>query len=255
MRLKRRDFIKVSGAGALAGLVNFETGTQPHPGRKIKAIAFDAFPIFDPRSIFALTEELFPGKGTELNNRWRMRQFEYTWLRSLSNNYEDFWKVTESALTFAARALKLELTAEKRDRLMESYLKIQAYQDVLPALKTLKERGVKLGFLSNFTSSMLAAGIKNSGLESYFEQVLSTDRVKTYKPSPRAYQMGIDAFCLKKEEIVFAAFAGWDAAGAKWFGYDVFWVNRFNAPREELGVQSDGEGTSLNELVDFVQKY
>jgi len=82
--------------------------------------------------------------------------------------------------------------------------------------------------------------------------VLSTDRVKAYKPDPRAYQMGLDAFGLKPDQILFAAFAGWDAAGAKSFGYPTFWVNRQNQPGEELGVTLDAIGGNLNDLVSFV---
>jgi 2-haloacid dehalogenase len=63
--------------------------------------------------------------------------------------------------------------------------------------------------------------------------------------------MGVDAFKLKKEEIAFAAFAGWDAAGAKWFGYPTFWVNRLNAPVEELGAMPDGIGSGLGDLAKF----
>ena len=54
--------------------------------------------------------------------------------------------------------------------------------------------GIRIAFLSNITQKMLEAGIHNSGLEGVFEHVLSTDRVKVYKPDPRAYQMGVDAF-------------------------------------------------------------
>jgi len=65
--------------------------------------------------------------------------------------------------------------------------------------------------------------------------------------------MGIDAFKLAKEEILFAAFAGWDAAGAKWFGYPTFWVNRMNAPVEELDAAPDGIGSGMADLVKFVR--
>jgi 2-haloacid dehalogenase len=64
--------------------------------------------------------------------------------------------------------------------------------------------------------------------------------------------MGVDAFKLKKEEIAFAAFAGWDAAGARWFGYPTFWVNRSNAAVEELGAAPDGIGSGLGDLAKFV---
>ncbi|HSE36404.1 MAG TPA: HAD-IA family hydrolase [Blastocatellia bacterium] len=107
--------------------------------------------------------------------------------------------------------------------------------------------------MSNMTKNMLDAGIKNAGLDDIFEQVLSTDQIRTHKPDPRAYQMAIDRFKLKREEILFAAFAGWDVAGAKWFGYPTFWVNRLSVPAEELGVSPDAIGRDLTDLVDFVK--
>jgi 2-haloacid dehalogenase len=219
---------------------------------KIKAIAFDAFPIFDPRPVSALAEQLFPGNGAELTNAWRTRQFEYQWLRALSGNFADFRQATEESLIFAAELLKLDLTPEKQKALMDAYLELKAYPDVLSALKTLKSLGIRLAFLSNATPKILESGVKNSGLGGFFEYVISTDAIKTYKPDPRAYQMAIDAFGLKKEEILFVAFAGWDAAGAKSFGYTTFWVNRLNLPGERLGVSPDAVGKNLNDLVDFV---
>ena len=64
--------------------------------------------------------------------------------------------------------------------------------------------------------------------------------------------MGVDAFRLRRREILFAAFAGWDAAGAKAFGYPTFWVNRQKQPAEELGVVADASGENLDDLVRFV---
>jgi 2-haloacid dehalogenase len=231
--------------------------TSGHPTRaatpaKIRAVAFDGFPIIDPRPVFAMAEEIFPGKGLELGNAWRTRQFEYSWLRTMAGNYADFWRVTEDALVFAARMLKIELSAEQRDRLMQCYLQLKAWPDVVPALQQLKDAGIRMAFLSNLTNAMLDAVVRNSALEGFFEDHLSTDRVRAFKPDPRAYQMGVDAFRLDKEAIAFAAFAGWDAAGAKWFGYPTFWVNRANAPTEELGVVSDAVGAGLGDLVKFV---
>jgi 2-haloacid dehalogenase len=65
--------------------------------------------------------------------------------------------------------------------------------------------------------------------------------------------MAIDAFGLRKEEIAFPAFSGWDATGTKWFGYSTFWVNRAQAVLEELGAIPDGVGKDLNDLTAFVQ--
>jgi 2-haloacid dehalogenase len=98
---------------------------------------------------------------------------------------------------------------------------------------------------------MLDGSIKASGLNDVFEHVISTDQVRTYKPGPQAYQLGVSAFGLPKEQILFVAFAGWDAAGAKMFGYPTFWVNRLGLPPEELGTMADSEGSTLHELLTF----
>ena len=111
---------------------------------------------------------------------------------------------------------------------------------------------MRLAFLSNFTRDMLDQCIKSAGLDGLFEHVLSTDQAKTYKPDPRAYQLAIDALKLKRDQILFVAFAGWDAAGGKWFGYPTYWVNRLKLPMEELHTRPDGSGESLSDLVQYM---
>lgn len=253
MRLSRRDFLSLAAGGATTGALFRTSFAEATMGSKIKALAFDAFPIFDPRPIFALAEQLFPGKGAELSNIWRIRQFEYQWLRALSGRYVDFWQATDDALVFSANLLKLELPKEKRKQLMDAYLRLTAWPDVAPALRSLKATGIRLAILSNATPKILESGIRNSELDGLFEHVLSTDSLRTYKPEARAYQMAMDAFGLRPEEIGFVAFAGWDVAGAKWFGYPTFWVNRLNVPIEELGVLPEATSATLAELLPLLQ--
>jgi 2-haloacid dehalogenase len=252
MSLNRRQFLNLTASGVATSLL-VGPSTRADTSSTIRAIAFDAFTIFDARPITSLAEELFPGRGTELSNLWRTRQFEYTWLRTLYGRYADFWQVTQDSLEFAAKMLKLELTDERTQRLMNSYLQLKPFPDVSPALQALKDAGLRLAFLANLTPRMLEAAIASSKLEGIFEYKLSTDVVRAYKPDARAYQMAIHAFNLPREEILFAAFGGWDAAGARNFGYTTFWVNRLNLPVEQLDVAPDGIGATLTALVDFVK--
>jgi len=204
--LGRRRVLQFTIAAALAA-------APARAAAPIKAVAFDAFVIFDPQPIVLLAEAAFPGHGQAFNKLWRIRQFEYTWLRTLTGSYVDFWRVTEEALVYAARALKLDLTPGRRDQLMQGFLALQAHPDASPGLDALRAAGIRLAFLSNMTEPMLQSAIRNAGFDGLFDHVLSTDRVGAYKPDPRAYRMGLDAFGRKREEIVFAAFGGWDAAG------------------------------------------
>ncbi len=258
MAITRREFVRLTAGGVAADLAartpGRRAGTTPGPLRP-KAIAFDAFPIFSPAPVASLADALFPGRGAALGEEWRLRQFEYAWLRLLSRRYVDFWQVTQDALVFAARKLKLELDADRRDTLMNAFLELVPWPEVVPALTSLRRSGVRLGFLSNFTPRMLEANLARSGLGALFEHVLSTDRARTYKPDPRAYELGTEAFGLRREEILFVAHAGWDAAGAKSFGYPTFWVNRPGLPPEELGAPPDAAGHDLSELVRFVEQF
>lgn len=162
-------------------------------------------------------------------------------------------QTTDDALVFAASELQLTMSRADREALVQAHSELLAWPDVAPALKSLKEAGIRVALLSNMTYAMLAANRTHAGLQDSFSHVLSTDRIRAYKPEPRAYQLAVDAFALPREAIAFAAFAGWDAAGARWFGYPTFWVDRLGLPREELGAFADATGPSCADLAAFVR--
>ena len=250
--MSRRSVLALGAAGMAVGVSApaWIRGTEEPAA--IRAGAFDAFALFDPRPVFNACESMFPGRGAELAILWRTRQFEYQWLRSLSGRYADFWSVTRAALEFAARSLNLNLTGGQRDDLMQGYLFMSTWPDVQPALAALRRAGKHLIMLSNATDEILRAGVRNSAVESMFAELISTDRIKSFKPDPRAYQLGVDRLGLRREAILFVAYAGWDAAGAKWFGYPTFWNNRQHASLEALDVVPDGAGESLQALTEFI---
>jgi 2-haloacid dehalogenase len=251
--LNRRSFMSLVAAGAVTAKLSAEPIIARMSEPKIKAIAIDGLAVFDVRPVAVLAERVFPGRGEEMSALWRTRQFEYTWLRTVGHQYADFWQVTEEALVFSCKSLSLDLTKADSDRLMQSYLKLKAWPDAAAALKELKSMGLRMAFLSNFTVAMLDQAVKESGLDGIFDDHLSTDRVRAFKPDSRAYAMATSSFGLRREEIAFAAFGGWDAVGAKWFGYPTFWVNRTHSAAEELAAVPDGVGTDLRDLTTFVR--
>jgi 2-haloacid dehalogenase len=161
--LNRRDFVSLFAGGVAVAALSVEPVIAAVAGAKIKGIALDGLAVFDTRPIAALAERVFPGRGEELGGLWRTRQFEYTWLRTVGRQYADFLQVTEEALIFSCKSLKLELTKADRDRLMQSYLELKAWPDALAALKGLKAGGMRMAFVSNFTAAMLDQAVKNSG--------------------------------------------------------------------------------------------
>lgn len=247
--ISRRHFVKMSTIAL--------TVIPMHPillpdNAPIKAVMFDAFVIFNPKPVNLLAEKLFPGKGNELVSMWRSKQFEYCWLRTAGTHYKSFWSITQDALKYAAKKNGIALSVAEAGQLMDQHLHLDIWPDVLDGLKRLKERGISLSLLSNLSAEMLNTNIQNNGLEGYFDHVLSTDKVQLFKPNAAAYHMGIKVTRYKKEEILFAAFAGWDVAGAKWFGYPTYWVNRANSPSEELDVKADATGNNLADVAGYI---
>jgi len=231
-----------------AAPVHAEAAAPP----RFKAIAFDYFVLFNPDSVVTAVERIFPGKGRDLTNLWRTRQFEYSWLRSITNRYVDFFTVTEDALVYAVNAIGLDLTTDNKRRLLDAYLHLEPWPDTRDTLRTLRASGVRVITIANFSPKMLAANADNAGLTPYFDALVSTDANHSYKPETRAYALGVDRLHLAREDILFAAFGGWDAAGAKTFGYPTIWVNRFNQPAEELGIHPDRTASDLQGLLEFV---
>jgi 2-haloacid dehalogenase len=252
--MNRRTFLQLAtGSLSLSLLPRGRAASAANPiAGQIKAVAFDALTTFDPRNVDRVAEELFPSQGAQFANLWRTRQFEYSWLRVITGRFTDFWSITHDALRFTAAALKLELNSSQEQRLLNAYLELQPYSDSAAAFQALHEKGIRLRFLTNFSPNMLQPIVAKAGLAPYVEPHLTTDLAHTYKPDPRAYQLGVDLFSLTKDEILFAAFGSWDAAGAKTFGYPTFWVNRWHVPADQLGTEPDKVGNTLESLVEFV---
>ena len=251
--LSRKDFIRNSSLAASALLWKPELFTTQK--YSIKAIAFDGLAVFDPRPVFKKMNELFPGKANQLVDVFQSKQFSYQWLRTCGHRYKNFWEVTRDALDFAFEKLGLSDSGNEKKMIMQQFETITAWPDVVSGLEQLKQKNLRLCLLSNMTEKMLLQFVTNSNTKTFFDQVISTDIIRDYKPSAAAYRLGTDQLKLKKEEILFVPFAGWDLAGAKWFGYPVFWVNRLNAPVEQLDATADGAGPDFFALTEFVSGY
>ena len=215
--------------------------------RTFKAVVFDAYgTLFDVHSAIALCDRLFPGRGPELSQLWRLRQLEYTWLRSLMGRYEDFAAVTQGALAFACASLNLDLAPGHTDALLAAYNRLALFPEARDALAAL--RGHQLAILSNGSPAMLAPLVRNAGLDSVMSAVLSVDEVRVYKPHPRVYQLALDRLGVTQDEVAFVSSNYWDAAGASNFGFRVFWINRAGACPEALGAAPHRTLAKLTEL-------
>ncbi len=228
---------------------------SPSSAPRIQAVAFDAFgTLFDVYSVGLLAEQLYPGKGSQLAELWRQKQIEYSYLRTLSGRYKPFWEITQDGLAFAAARLGLVLDASARTQLINQYACLSPFPENLGALRVLKAAGIPTAILSNGTPEMLGVAIKSAGMHGLFDHVLSVDAVQKYKPHPDAYALGPAAFGCAAERILFVTANGWDAAGAAWYGYTSFWINRGGQPGEVLDVAPAATGRTMDDVLAFVQE-
>ena len=250
--ISRRSLLLLGGATFAASVGRGASSSPPFEANRIRAVTFDAFAIFDLRPLWVACESAFPGQGSTLSAAWRSRQFEYQWLTALAGKYQDFWETTRNALIFAARSTRISLSDSTRDALLQTYLRMAAWPDVAKVISQLRASGRQVLILSNATEAILEASLRTNGLHGAFDHVLSTDKISSYKPDPKAYQLAVDRTGYRREEILFVASAGWDAAGSRWFGYPTFWNNRLSAPLEELEVAADASGSTLLDLTPLL---
>jgi 2-haloacid dehalogenase len=241
----------------------------------IKAVVFDAYgTLYDIQSVAAVTEEAFPGYGEIITQIWRIKQLEYTWLRSLMRRYQNFSVITRDSLVYTLRVLGLKYERAAFERIMEKYLHLDLYPDAAATLAAMQGR--KLAILSNGSTAMLNALVANSGLDRVLDATISIDSKRVFKPSPEAYGLIETVLGMPPAEVLFVSSNPWDACGAKAFGLNVAWIERvtpeamalacvrsdlvapltmFKAIRtqmDELGIEPDHRILTLSELPDLV---
>ncbi len=205
-----------------------------------KALVFDAYgTLFDVHCVTRLADSLFAGRGAALSQAWRSKQLEYTWLRSLMGRYDDFNAVTADALDWALDSLGLAAGPGERSALMQAYRSLATFPEVRGALERLGGRR-PLAILSNGHPDMLDAVVDHNELRVFFgDRVFSVHEAGVFKPDPRVYALACAGLELPAESIGFVSSNGWDAAGARSFGFTAWWVNRGKAPLERLGSPPD----------------
>jgi 2-haloacid dehalogenase len=204
----------------------------------IKAVVFDAYgTLYDVQSVASVTEEAFPGYGEIVTQVWRIKQLEYTWLRSLMRRYEDFWIITRDSLAYTLRVLGLKSDSGSFARIMDKYLHLDLYPDAAAALAAM--RGCKLAILSNGSPAMLNALVANSGLDRVLDATISIDSKKIFKPAPEAYALIESVLGVPPAEVLFVSSNPWDACGAKAFGLNVAGLRQERCHSPAYDVQGD----------------
>ena len=215
--------------------------------KNIKAIIFDAYgTLFDVNSAAEKCKSKIGDKWENFANYWRTTQLEYTWLRSLMNRHKDFWQITEDSLDKSMKVFKID--NRMRSELLDLYKVLSPYPEVKDTLEKLKKKKYKLAILSNGTPALLNELVKSNNLENLFDNIFSIEKVGIFKPSSKVYDMPINNYKIKKEEIAFLSANSWDVSGGGNYGYNSIWVNRANSIFDNLDYKPSVEIKNLEQL-------
>ena len=220
---------------------------------------FDAYgTLFDVTSatrIVANEEEYssFLNHSVKVSNSWRIKQLEYSWLRNIMHEYIDFWQITKDALDFALEENQIK-NEKLRQRLLDVYWNLSAYPEAQDVLTTLKANNIQTGILSNGSKQMLNSAVVSANLKNYLDKIISIDGIETYKPDPKVYQMVLDQFNCKIEEVLFISSNGWDIAGASKFGFTTLWVNRNLIPKDRLTFMPNKITNNLSTIPNILKE-
>ena len=215
--------------------------------KNIKAIIFDAYgTLFDVNSAAEKCKNKIGEKWEPFANYWRTTQLEYTWLRSLMGRHQDFWKVTEQSLDKSMKVFQIDTSM--RDELLDLYKVLSTFPEVKETLKKLKEKNYKLSILSNGTPSLLKQLVSINNLESIFDDVLSIEEVKIYKPHPNVYNIPIKKYQIEKNHFAYLSSNTWDVSAAGNFGFNAVWVNRNKNIFDNLDYKPITEINNLSDL-------
>ena len=170
----------------------------------------------------------------QLAEDWRAKQLQYSWLRAVTGEHTDFWRVTQDGLDWALELRGLSDDAALRERLLSLYWQLQAYPEVPEMLRDLKAAGMNTAILSNGSPDMLQGAVQSASLADVLDDVLSVESVGVFKPAPQVYDMVLQRFGVAKHHVLFVSSNGWDAAAAASYGFVTAWVNRAGLPVDRL---------------------
>ena len=162
------------------------------------------------------------------------------------SRHQDFWKVTEQSLDKSMKIFQIDTSM--KNELLDLYKVLSTFPEVKETLKKLKEKNYKLSILSNGTLSLLKQLVSSNNLESIFDDVLSIEEVKIYKPHPNVYNIPIKKYQIEKNQFAYLSSNTWDVSAAGNFGFNAVWVNRNKNIFDNLDYKPITEINNLSDL-------
>lgn len=190
-------------------------------------IGFDVYgTLIDTAGVTQALKQFAGERAVQFSNLWREKQLEYSFRRALMQNYVHFGFCTRYALDYTCTALDIEISAADKEELLAGYKVLPPFPDALEALPELQNAGFSLFAFSNGKPEDVASLLETSGISSYFEDVISTDEIKSFKPNPAVYAHFLRRTGATGEQAWLISGNPFDVIGAVSAGMRAAWVRR-----------------------------
>ncbi|MEJ2057321.1 MAG: haloacid dehalogenase type II [Desulfofustis sp.] len=218
-------------------------------------IGFDVYgTLIDTAGVTDALKRCAGSRAVEFSNRWREKQLEYSFRRALMQNYVHFGHCTRHALDHTCAAMGVEIPEAEKRELLAGYKVLPPFADAQEALPLLKKRGYRLFAFSNGKPEDVASLLENSGISSYFLDVVSTDEIKSFKPNPAVYAHFLRRSGATGSEAWLISGNPFDVIGAVSAGMRGAWVKRSpQALFDPWEIEPSLTITGLTELGDSIE--
>lgn len=218
-------------------------------------LAFDVYgTLIDTHGIVSTLQQLIGDQARAFSQTWRDKQLEYSFRRGLMENYQTFAICTSQALDYTCTYYQVNLTAEQKQLLLESYRTLPAFADAKESLTGLKNAGYRMFAFSNGTEEAVENLLVAAGLRNFFHGVVSVDDLKSFKPNPAVYCHFLRQSGAPGAQTWLISSNPFDVIGAISAGMQAAWVRRSpKAVYDPWGIDPTLTVASLSELHEQIE--
>jgi len=185
------------------------------------------------------------GQPPHLLEAWYTRTLRDGMALSAAGDYAAFTDVAEAAL----RGLtNYSVSDEQVAQVMTGFDDLPAFGDVLPAITSLTEAGLRVACLTNGSASLTSSFVDRAGLSGAVDRVISVGEVYRWKPAVVVYLYAAEVMDVPPERMALVAAHDWDCHGAKRAGLITGWVSRTSGGYGAPFAPPDVEGENLTEV-------
>jgi 2-haloacid dehalogenase len=223
----------------------------PDAGDDMRVLVFDVIEtLLDLQAMDPVFDELFGEAG--MRQQWFQQMLQSALVATVTGVYHDFGQIGRAALEMTARRRRIQLSEADEQRVLGTIRRLPPHPDVIPGLSRLREAGFRMAALTNSTPAVAEEQLRHAGLREFFEQVLSADMVRRFKPAGEVYREAARRLGVEPAEIRLVAAHAWDVTGAIRAGCAAAFVARPNMVLDPAGEQPDLVGGDLRELAEAI---